>query len=78
MRVPADVLHAAQWLQQLDVPMVYVGGAVAPLYYQRPAFFGAERPTMDVDCNRGCIIRPPPLDLGADARIGIQRGPRAG
>ena len=47
---PENLLRAAGWLQTLNTKLIYVGGSVAPLYYQRSEFFGEERPTVDVDC----------------------------
>ena len=50
MSVLKELRRAAELLQDLDAPMVFVGGSVAPLYYQNTAYLGEERPTLDVDC----------------------------
>ena len=50
MRIPDELIRAARLLLQLDEQFVFVGGIVAPLYFQRPEFTLHARPTIDVHC----------------------------
>jgi hypothetical protein len=50
MTIPDELLRAVRLLSQLDESVVYVGGMVAPLYFQRLEFTPHARPTVDVDC----------------------------
>ena len=46
----SNLAKAVPILNELGEPLLYVGGAVAPLYYEREAHGKHARPTLDVDC----------------------------